>query len=49
MVYFSKDQADRLTFVSRERHVPKAELVRIAVGRLLDQLGSGQMNLPLGI
>ena len=48
-VYFPLDQAERLTQVSRDRRVSKANLVRLAVDRLLRQLEEGQLNLPLGI
>lgn len=49
LVYFSKDEAERLSSVARERRVAKAELVRVAVGRLLNDLNSGQLELPLGL
>jgi hypothetical protein len=49
VVYFSEDQAARLDSVSQERRVAKADLVRLAVDRLLNQLGSGQLDLPLGV
>jgi Ribbon-helix-helix domain len=48
-VYFSDHQTARLNEVSEQRRVPKAELLRVAVDLLLDQLASGQLQLPLGI
>ena len=48
-VYFSEDQTARLNQVSEQRRVPKAELLRVAVDLLLEHLGSGQLQLPLGI
>jgi hypothetical protein len=48
-VYFSEDQTARLNQVSRQRRVPKAELLRVAVDLLLEQLASRQLQLPLGI
>lgn len=47
-VYFDKALAQRLTMVAQERRVPKASVVRFAVERLLNQLSSGQLELPLG-
>jgi predicted DNA-binding protein len=49
LVYFPKEEAERLSSVARERRVAKAELVRVAVGRLLNDLNSGQLELPLGL
>jgi hypothetical protein len=48
-VYFNEALAHRLHFVSQERRVPKATLVRFAVERLLNQLSTGQLELPLGL
>jgi Ribbon-helix-helix domain len=48
-VYFSTDLAARLEATSRERHVPKSHLIRFAIDQLLNQLGAGQLDLPLGI
>lgn len=48
-VYFSEDQTAKLNAVSAQRRVPKAELLRVAVDLLLDQLDGGQLQLPLGI
>lgn len=48
-MYFSDQQIECLNRVSRERRVPKAELVRIGVDLLLTHLSDGQLNLPLGI
>jgi hypothetical protein len=49
IVYFNKELADKLKSASQERSVAKAVLVRLAVERLLNQLGSGQLELPLGL
>jgi hypothetical protein len=49
LVYFPKDEAERLSNAAKERRVAKTELVRVAVGRLLNDLNSGQMELPLGL
>ena len=49
LVYFPKEEADRLSSVARERRVAKATLVRVGVERLLNALESGQLELPLGI
>ena len=48
-VYFNKDLAHKLNLASQERRVAKATLVRFAVERLLNQLSSGQLELPLGL
>jgi predicted DNA-binding protein len=48
-IYFDKVLAERLYFTSQERRVPKATLVRFAVERLLNQLSTGQLELPLGL
>ena len=48
-LYLSIEQARELEHLSRERHVAKAAVVRFAVERLLSDLGSGQLELPLGI
>jgi hypothetical protein len=49
LVYFAKDQAEKLSSVAHERRVAQAELVRVAVGRFLNELNSGQLDLPLGL
>jgi hypothetical protein len=49
LVYFPKEDAARLSSVARERRIAKTELVRVAVLRLLNQLNSGQLDLPLGL
>ena len=49
LVYFPTEQAVNLSTVARARRVPKAELIRVAVGRLLNELNSGQLDLPLGL
>jgi len=48
-LYFSLEQANALSALSRERHVSKATLVRYAVERLLRQIGDEQFELPLGL
>ena len=48
-LYLAPEQAKQLETVSRQRSVAKAAIVRFAVDRLLVQLGSGQLELPLGI
>lgn len=48
-VYFSDRQTDSLNQISRQRRVPKAEIVRLGVDLLLTQLSRGQLELPLGI
>jgi hypothetical protein len=48
-MYFSPEQAEALAAVCRTRRVSKATLVRYAVERLLDQIESGQLQLPFGV
>lgn len=48
-LYLSLEQTKQLETVSRKRSVAKATVVRFAVDRLLTELGSGQLELPLGI
>jgi Ribbon-helix-helix domain len=48
-VYFSDQQTMQLNNISRQRRVPKAELLRIAVDLLVNQLNDGQLQLPLGV
>lgn len=48
-LYLSSEQAKQLDILSRQRSVAKAAVVRFAVDRLFTQLGSGQLELPLGI
>ena len=48
-LYLSSEQAKQLDILSRQRSVAKAAVVRFAVDRLLTELGSGQLELPLGI
>lgn len=47
--YVDKSLNSRLNATSKERHVFKSSIIRIAVERLLTQLESGQLELPLGI
>jgi hypothetical protein len=49
MVYFSQQQANELRSVSEKRRVAMADIVRFAVDRLLSDLRSGQLELPLGL
>lgn len=48
-VYLDETLNRRLNTASKERHTGKSSIVRIAVERLLTQLESGQLDLPLGI
>jgi hypothetical protein len=48
-LYLSPDLNKRLNATSTERHVGKSSIIRLAVERLLAQLESGQLDLPLGI
>lgn len=48
-VYLDETLNDRLNATSKERHVQKSSIIRLAVERLLTQLESGQLELPLGI
>jgi hypothetical protein len=49
MVYFTREQSSQLKSIGRDRHVSRAVLVRFAVDQLFKQLGSGQLELPLGL
>jgi hypothetical protein len=48
-VYLDKTLNNRLNATSKERHVGKSSIIRLAVERILTQLESGQLELPLGI
>lgn len=48
-MYFSDQQTEELNRISRQRRVPKAELLRVAVDLLVNQLNDGQLQLPLGV
>lgn len=48
-VYLNENLNERLKETSKHRHVDKAAIIRLAVERLLAQLESGQLELPLGI
>lgn len=48
-VYLDEALNDRLNATSKERHVGKSSIIRLAVERLLTQLDNGQLELPLGI
>ena len=49
MVYFQAEQATQLKDLSERRRIPKANIVRFAVERLLEDVKGGQMDLPLGL
>jgi predicted DNA-binding protein len=48
-VYLSVELSKALATVSSRRKVDKSTLVRTAIERLLADLESGQLDLPLGI
>ena len=48
-VYLDETLNQRLNTTSKERHVGKSSIIRLAVERLLTQLENGQLELPLGI
>ena len=48
-VYFSEELSQSLSAAAEERRVGKSTIIRMAVERLLRQLESGQLNLPLGL
>jgi len=48
-LYLSPDLARELEALSRSRRVAKAEVVRVALDRLLLDLRNGQLTLPLGM
>ena len=48
-MYFAEDLSEALAAVSKSRRVSKATLVRFAVERLLQDLESGQLQLPFGV
>jgi len=48
-LYIDKDLNERLNATSKERHVGKSSIVRLAIERFLTQLESGQLELPLGL
>jgi hypothetical protein len=48
-MYFSPEQAEALTSISRDRRVSKSTIVRFAVEMLLQQLKNGQFDLPFGV
>jgi predicted DNA-binding protein len=49
LIYFSSEQAERLSTLSKERLVPKASVVRFAVDKLFRELEAQQLELPLGL
>jgi hypothetical protein len=48
-VYLSNELSHALASASTQRRVHKSEIVRVAVERLLNDLASGQLELPLGL
>jgi len=48
-VYFNERLSQALSAAAEERRIGKSAIVRIAVERLLQQLESGQLDLPLGL
>lgn len=48
-VYLSVEMSAALSAVSKQRKVDKSAIVRTAIERLLADLESGQLDLPLGI
>jgi hypothetical protein len=48
-LYIDEDLNKRLNATSKERHVGKSSIVRLAIERFLTQLESGQLELPLGL
>ena len=48
-VYFSEELSAHLKAVAEERKIARSVLVREGVERLLRDLESGQLDLPLGL
>jgi hypothetical protein len=48
-VYLADDLSRALSAVSDKRKVDKSVIVRVAIERLLNDLETGQLELPLGI
>jgi hypothetical protein len=48
-VYLNDDLSRALATTCEKRKVRKSDIVRVAVERLLNDLESGQLELPLGI
>jgi predicted transcriptional regulator len=48
-LYLSPEQARELDTIARSRRVAKAELMRVALDRLLLDMRNGQLSLPLGL
>lgn len=48
-VYLNDDLSQALATTCERRKVHKSDIVRVAVERLLNDLESGQLELPLGI
>ncbi len=49
MLYLRAEQIKRLDRVSKLRHVPKSELVRVAIDRFLASLKSKRPSARLGV
>jgi predicted DNA-binding protein len=49
MFYLPPEQAGELDSLARKRSIPKAALVRFAITKMLRDMSSGQLELPLGI
>jgi hypothetical protein len=49
VIYFPRQQANKLRSLSEQRRVPMANIVRFAVDRLLSDVNNGQLELPLGL
>lgn len=49
MLYLHLEQAQRLEKVSRKRHVPKSELIRVAIDRFLADLEQNSASDSLGV
>jgi predicted DNA-binding protein len=48
-VYLDDNLSQALAITCEKRKVHKSDIVRVAVERLLNDLESGQLELPLGI
>ena len=48
-LYLSPEQARELDATARSHRVAKAELMRVALDRLLLDIRNGQLSLPLGL
>jgi predicted DNA-binding protein len=48
-LYIDAGLNKRLNATSKERHVGKSSIIRLAIERFLTQVESGQLDLPLGL